>query len=453
MTKLLAIIRREYLQRVRTRLFVAATLLGPLIMFGFALVPALVFTIKAGGATRVALVDQTGKLYKRARDAIMRAPDLKDTDDEDTADDAGGKVIKDARRTPAERARVAGKAQSASYAVEQFDAAGRSLEEVRRALDARVKDDQLDAYVILPADVFVNGKADYYGRNLGDVMTISQLRNRLSSAVVEQRMFEAGIDQSRVRELSRPVALATKKSGGDGSEGGGGTFILAFVVGFFIYFTIIMYGQTIMSAVVEEKTTRVTEMLFSSVHTFTLMTGKLIGVSLVALTQYLIWTLAFAALTVYGYGVLAVSGVTLPQIAPSVFVYFLLFFLLGYFVYATLYVLIGSMVTTAQEGGQVSMPVLFMLIAGFYMAFPVIRSPNSSFAFWVSMVPFFSPITMLVRIVTETPPFWQIALSLAIGFATVMLLVWLAARIYRVGMLMYGKRASIPEVLRWVRQA
>ena len=100
-----------------------------------------------------------------------------------------------------------------------------------------------------------------------------------------------------------------------------------------------------------------------------------------------------------------------------------------------------------------AMPIIFLLVAGLYMAFPVIRSPNSSFAFWISMIPFFSPITMLVRIVSQTPPAWQIALSLVIGYSTVVLLLWLASRIYRVGMLMYGKKATIPEVLRWVRQA
>ena len=99
-----------------------------------------------------------------------------------------------------------------------------------------------------------------------------------------------------------------------------------------------------------------------------------------------------------------------------------------------------------------AMPIVFLLIAGLYMAFPVIRAPNSPFAFWVSMVPFFSPITMLVRIVSQKPPFWQIALSFSIGCATVVLLLWLAARIYRIGMLMYGKKATIPEVMRWVRQ-
>jgi ABC-2 type transport system permease protein len=143
----------------------------------------------------------------------------------------------------------------------------------------------------------------------------------------------------------------------------------------------------------------------------------------------------------------------MPNITPLIVVSFFIFFLLGFFIYATIYALIGSMVTTTQEGGQVALPVIFLIMAGYYLMFPVLRAPNSPLAFWVSMIPFFSPITMLVRIVSQTPPFWQIALSLLVGFGTVVLLVWLASRIYRIGMLMYGKRATIPEVVRWVRQA
>jgi ABC-2 type transport system permease protein len=180
------------------------------------------------------------------------------------------------------------------------------------------------------------------------------------------------------------------------------------------------------------------------------MSGKLIGVSLVALTQFAIWGVALVGLGAY----FAAKGmaVSFPRIPAGVFLYLVLFFLLGYFIYATIYALVGSMVTTAQEGGQLALPIILLLVVGFYLAFPVIRSPNSPFAFWVSLVPFFAPITMLIRIVSQTPPFWQIALSLGIGFATVALLLWLAARVYRVGMLMYGKRATIPEVLKWVRQ-
>ena len=136
-----------------------------------------------------------------------------------------------------------------------------------------------------------------------------------------------------------------------------------------------------------------------------------------------------------------------------VFVYFGVYFLMGYFIYSTVYAVVGSMVTTTQEGGQLAMPVVLMLVAGFFLSFNIIRNPNSTLAFWASMFPFFAPITMLVRIVTETPPLWQILLSLVIGFATAIGLIWLASRIYRVGMLMTGKKATIPEVMRWIRQS
>jgi ABC-2 type transport system permease protein len=181
--------------------------------------------------------------------------------------------------------------------------------------------------------------------------------------------------------------------------------------------------------------------------------GKLLGVSLVALTQLTIWGLAFLAFSLYGINLLASRGIPaqLPNVPFVFYLYFAVFFLLGYFVYATLYALVGSIVPSAQEGGQLAIPIVLLLVIGFYFFLPVSRSPDSSFSFWLSLVPFFAPITMLVRIVTQTPPFWQIALSLIIGFSTAGLLMWIAARIYRMGMLMYGKRPSIPEIVRWVR--
>jgi len=185
------------------------------------------------------------------------------------------------------------------------------------------------------------------------------------------------------------------------------------------------------------------------------MMGKLVGVSLVAVTQLAIWGTAFAAFALYGVHLLASRGLdaSIPRVPFTHYIYFGLFFLLGYFVYATIYALVGSMVTTTQEGGQLAMPIILILVVSFYLFLPVSRSPDSSFSFWVSMVPFTAPVAMLVRIVTQTPPFWQIALSLLIGFGTVVSIMWFASRIYRVGMLMYGKRASLPEALRWARQA
>jgi ABC-2 type transport system permease protein len=328
-------------------------------------------------------------------------------------------------------------------------------------LNQRIGRNQLDGYLVIPPDILRNSdsKTSYYGRNVNDVMTKEQIEQRLNRAISRQRLIDNGVQEQKLDDLSKPIDLTTfpiNEKGEQGAEDSGAGFILVFVIAFLIYITVLLYGQVVLGAVVEEKETRIAEILFSSVRSFTLMFGKLIGVSLVALTQMTIWGLAFGALSVWGISMLqhtmGSGDFSLPHLPPFFLVYFFLFFVLGYFVYATVYLLVGSMVTTTQEGGQVAMPIVFMLMGGLYMAFPVIRSPNSQFAFWISMVPFFSPITMTVRILSQTPPFWQIALSLIIGIVTVIVLLWLAARIYRVGMLMYGKKATIPEVLRWVKQ-
>ncbi|MGH9916766.1 MAG: ABC transporter permease, partial [Pyrinomonadaceae bacterium] len=337
---------------------------------------------------------------------------------------------------------------------EQAPVSGRSLDDIKAELNSRIRNGTLDLYIILRPDILEKGSADLYARNTADFAATSDLKRRIGDAVSQLRMTRAGISIDRVRELSRPITLSTTKVSERGEERDtGGGFALAFGVGFLIYITVILYGQMILGAVIEEKNTRISEILFSSVSSLQLMMGKLIGVSLVALTQYAVWGLAIAAIFLYGAATAAAAGFTLPHLPVSLAVYGALFFLVGYFIYSTFYVLVGSMVTSQQEAGQLSMPVILLLVVGFYLAFPVIKNPDSVFSFWVSMVPFFSPVTMLVRISAQTPPIWQILLSLAIGFGFAIGLVWVAARIYRIGMLMYGKRASIPEAWRWLRQS
>ncbi len=347
MKKFLAVVKREYIQRVRTKMFIFATILGPLVISLFGIVPALIFNIKAGEPVSIAIVDETGRLYQRVHDSILN--DVSELEEEVSTSDSARGIKPEPEAQPDQ-------IPSAGFELEQIPLNGRSTEEIKAELNERVRANDLDGYLIL----------------------------------------------------------------------------------------------IILGAVIEEKETRIAEILFSSLKPFTLMIGKIVGISLVALTQFGVWGLAFIVFVVLGARELSIN---IPDIAPMVYVYFGLFFLLGYFIYATIYALIGSMVTTAQEGGQLAMPIILLLVIGFYFAFPVIQSPDSSMAFWASMVPFFSPITMLVRIVALTPPFWQIALSLIIGVATVLLLLWVAARIYRTGMLMYGKRASIPEAWRWVRES
>jgi ABC-2 type transport system permease protein len=450
MRKFFAILKREYVQRLRSRMFVLITVLGPVMISLFGIAPALVLSIKAGGPVKIAVVDQTGKLYQSAYESVMDNEVQPESDE----DQINASV---ANKNASDRFQQAGEQQKGRYEVEEVRLGGRSLSEVKKELDRRVLEKDLDGYLVLPVNLLRDGRAEYFGRNTGDVFTRKFLQEALSRAVRQQRLAEANIDPRIVQELSEPVQLDALRvsATGNGVRDSGEGFALVFGAGFIMYLTILMYGQMILGAVIEEKETRIGEILFSSVKTFTLMMGKLFGVSLLALTQLAIWGLAFVAFAVYGVGVLATRGLSLhvPHIPLIHFVYFGLFFLLGYFIYSTIYALIGSMVTTAQEGGQLSMPVVLFPLIGFYLFLPVSRSPDSSFAFWVSMFPFFSPMTMLVRIVTQTPPLWQIVLSLLLGFGTVAMVTWLAARIYRVGMLMSGKKATIPEVVRWVRQA
>lgn len=460
MNKLHAVVKREYIERVRTKFFVVMTVLGPLMLVVFTIVPGLLFSIKAGGDTRIAIVDQTNgmQLSDSIRQSMLKDDREDDIDNNNSVDGAGS-----VNASTKDRMQQAGKSLTGSFFVEQIDLRGRPLDDLKRELNARIAKDELDGYLVIPPDILKNSdsKTYYYGRNVGDVITRGQIENRLNRGVRRERLIANGVKEQYIEELSKPINIVTYQVNEKGEEGvkdSGAGFVMVFVIAFLIYLTVLMYGQVVLGAIVEEKETRIAEILFSSVRSITLMIGKLIGVSLVALTQLGIWALAFALLSLWGVSALVSRGVdmgdiSVPHLPPVFFVYFFLFFVLGYFIYATIYVLVGSMVTTTQEGGQMAMPVIFLLMAGLYMAFPVIRSPNSSFAFWVSMVPFFAPITMMVRIVSQTPPFWQIALSLLIGYLTVGLLLWLASRIYRIGMLMYGKKASIPEVMRWVRQA
>jgi ABC-2 type transport system permease protein len=452
MNKLLAIIKREYLAKVRTKFFVIMTILGPLMLFVFTLVPGFLMAMQTGDDNRIAVLDQTdgAQLYEPVRRSLLKL-------EREEVKQPG--IAESVNSNTQDRVEKAGKSFTVHFHVEQVNLNGRSLDAIKPELNSRIGRNELDGYLIIPLDILSNSesKASYYGRNIGDVFTRGKIEDRLDSAVRRQRLIKHGVKDQDVDALSKSVDLATypvNEKGEEGAEDSGAGFAMVFIIAFLIYITILLYGQVVLGAIIEEKETRIAEILFSSVRPFQIMIGKLIGVSLMGLTQLLIWALAFSALAIYVVPTMVAQGksINLPRLPPFFFVYFFLFFVLGYFMYATIYALVGSMVTTSQEGGQMAMPVVFLLMAGLYLSFPVIRAPNSSFSFWVSMVPFFAPITMMVRIVSQPPPLWQIALSLAIGFATVGLLLWLASKIYRVGMLMYGKKATIPEVVRWIKQ-
>ena len=432
MNKFFTVLKREYMQRVRAKMFIVSTILLPVVMSGFGIVPAIIMTIETP-PMRVAVVDQTGRMFIPLKQALY-----------------GDAPEQEPRTDSAPRSRFA------SFVLEQVSGTNQPLDQIRAQLDQRLRARELDGYLILPPNFLNEGEVEFFNRNPGDLFSLRTLQSALNRAVREQRLIDAKVDTKTRQDLFKAVDVQGVKIGATGQErDSGGGFALVFGVGFVMYLAILMYGQIILGAVIEEKETRIAEILFSSVKPFTLMMGKLVGVSLVALTQLAIWGAALSVFALYGVNLLASRGMnaTIPAIPFSHYIYFALFFLLGYFIYATIYALVGSMVTTAQEGGQLAMPIILILVISFYLFWPVSRSPDSPFSFWVSMFPFSAPVAMLVRIVTQTPPLWQIALSLLIGFSSVLVIMWVASRVYRIGMLMYGKRASIPEAVRWARQA
>jgi ABC-2 type transport system permease protein len=440
MKKFLAVIKREYIQRVRAKMFVLSTILLPAALSLFGIVPAIIFSIQTP-PLRVAVVDQTGKMYAELKRSLES-----DSSDSNTQSENASQPRGLPRRG------------LGTFKLEEVNATSESLDDIRTDLDQRMRARELDGYLILPPDFLSTGKAEFFNRNPGDIVSLGALQSTLNRATREQRLIDAKVDNKTRQELFRPVSLeGVRVSGGSQARDPNASFALVFGVGFVMYLSILMYGQIILGAVIEEKETRIAEILFSSIKPFTLMMGKLVGVSFVALTQLAIWGLAFSVFALFGVGVgvPALRGISahIPGVPLSHYFFFALFFLLGYFIYATLYALVGSMVTTAQEGGQLAIPIILILAVSFYLFLPVSRSPDSPLAFWVSIFPFTAPVAMVVRIVTQTPPFWQIALSLLIGFGSVLVIMYAASRIYRVGMLMYGKRASIPEAIRWARQA
>src|SRR5215204_1792742 len=450
MRKFLAVVKHEYRKIVLKWAFLLGTLLFPILSAGFAVVPAIIFSIK-GEPTRIAVVDASGKITPRLKENLS-AEKI-----EERAKQSGKESLKNLTPNQEEKMKRDLAQFQDSFNFVDFDTAGRSSEQIRAELAGRIKTGELDSYLIVPENYAAeNAVYEFYSRRSGDFIVNETLKDALDNAVRSQRLADANISEDQLKNLSRKVNWEVKKVDETGAEkDDDGGFWAGFIIAFMIYLNLAIYGQTIMSAVVEEKETRIAEILFSSARPFELMMGKLVGVALAALTQFAIWVTSAAVVVAIAARYVAAAGaeLPLPSISPLAIVYFLIFFVIGFFLYASIFALIGSMVTTVQEGGQFAFLPVMLMLAGFYFSFAVIRDPNSQLSFWASVAPFVAPMTMPVRILSETPPLWQIALSILINGATIAGLIWLASRVYRIGMLMYGKRATLPEVWKWIRQS
>ena len=411
------IISREYLQRVRRKSFIITTLLVPILMIGLMVAPALIAMFSTPEAKTIAVIDDTGQIFSHLQDS-----------DEIT------------------------------------------FESYTQPLDSARADADVEAILAIGANAVdrPNQSITLYYRGAPTLSTDSYIQSQLKDAIEELRLRAYNIENLRQIldeinvDLSYPTVRIDKKE--DTGTSSMLSYFLSLLMDLMLYTFILIYGQMVMTSIIEEKNNRVLEIVVSSVKPATLMMGKVLGIGLVAITQILIWGLIISMCTIWvvpAVGASVSAGADAELIAAvgqlsdigyitSLFTYMLLFFVGGYLFYSAIYAAIGSAVDNIQDASQLStiptLPIIIALVA----SMSVMQNPGSSLAFWLSMIPFTSPMTMMSRIAFDVP-FWEIMLSLVLLYASFIGVIWIAAKIYRVGIFMYGKKPSFVEIIRWAR--
>ena len=441
MSKLKLIIAREYMSMVGRKSFIIMTILIPILMIACILLPIGIGYLNHEGSDveNVAVIDETGRYGGGIEDTdLFHFVPLR------------GDTIGNAR--------------------EFYDNAGESL----------------TAMVIIPADIdSLHQVTIYSDKTINSSLKMSLMR-QLSDTITRAHVASYGVPnlQQMIDESSVNVDVKSVKWGDDGSETETSTEIamgIGFVLAFLIYMFVLMYGAMIMNGVIEEKTNRIVEVIVSSCKPFQLMMGKIIGVALVGLTQLAIWVVVMLALSAVAGGMLGLavgdtfalgndpaaleaalaqggnadmSGIVQAILSVNylqIFTSFVFYFIGGYLLYAALFAAFGSAVDQAADASQFTTPIIIIMIIALYAGMACIENPNGPMAFWCSMIPFTSPIVMMVRLPYDVP-LWQLALSILLLFATAALMVWVAARIYRTGILLYGKKTSYRDIFSWLKR-
>jgi ABC-2 type transport system permease protein len=438
MRKVFAVIRREFVERVRTRVFIISTLLFPVFIATMFVLPAWLMRRDTGSKVIVIVDGSTTAFGQQVERSLAGAQ------------------------------RGAGPDAAPRYVVSRIPARGREIA-VRDSLipmtgikNAASTDGAVDGILIVNDSALVSGRLQYYGGNVGSPDDMRDLREAVRPAVITQRLEILGVEPASVMRSVQGIALATTKvaNGKLTAESGEATFFLAYGMGMILYISLLIFGTQVMNSIVEEKNNRIVEILSSSLTPFQMMLGKIVGVGSVALLQIGIWagtatfissnqTRIFGAL-----GAGAGSGpmpFSLPKMNLDLLIVFLLFFALGFLIFAALYAAVGAMVNTTQEAGQAQFPVMMFVLAGFFSVFLLIKEPNGTAAQVLSYVPLLSPFVVPMRYSISPLPWPELLGSIAATVAGLFAVVWVASRIYRVGILMYGKRATFREVARWVR--
>jgi ABC-2 type transport system permease protein len=418
--KLFKVAKREYLDRVRKRSFLIATVLGPVLMAGWILVPGLLMKNAPEGRAALAVVDLTGSLYAGFETSLG-----------DTLPD-GSKM----------------------FVLRNVPATENQLDGVKKELSSEIAEGAIEGYLVIPSDMVEKGTATYFGKKVSNIKTLERIENALNETVVAKRLAVQGLEYSKVTEMLKHVNVSTVQvlKGGEKKSGGfEQTYMTSIVFIMILYMTILLWGIAVQRSIIEEKNNRVIEVLLSSLKPFDLMAGKIVGVGAVGLTQYAIW--GIFAVGISSYALASGQFAQFVSFEPVTIAFFVLFFVLGFLFYSTMFAGIGAICNTDQEAQQLQTPISMCLMVTFLIPLAVMQNPDGTFSTVLSLIPFFAPILMFMRINILMPPAWQIALSVAIMLASIYIAGVLSAKIFRVGILMYGKRPDLREVFKWLRRA
>ncbi len=411
------IVAREYLERVKRKSFIISTILMPLFMVAMMALPTVLMVMSGPEECRIGVIDDSGKIAQTLQ---------------------GGDEISFTTITD-----------------QSFDQAKESSE--------------FDAFLVIGPDVVANPNASitFYTQGAPSIQTEQFVSSQIENTIETIRINNSGVENLRDIMKSVKVDVEMKTFRLDKEEETETSSMLSYGMGFMatfiLYMFIMLYGNMVMNSIIEEKNNRVLELVVTSVNPTWLMMGKIIGVGLVAVTQMLVWAviimigsgwvlpmLTSMAAGADGSMMAAMSQLTDLTFMGQYLLYLILFLIGGYFFYASIYAAIGSAVDNLQDASQLQTVAILPIILAFVISMTVVNDPNSSLAMWTSFIPFTSPMVMMARM-----PFgidgWQMAVSLVLLYAGFVGMVWVAAKVYRVGIFMYGKKPTFSDLIRWIR--
>ncbi|MCX6148054.1 MAG: ABC transporter permease [Candidatus Kapabacteria bacterium] len=440
-SKLWTIISHEYLKRIKTKGFLIGTLLGPFSLVLFFGIIVLVSMSFDDSSRKLMIIDRTNSIGKEL-------------------------IAK----------------ENSKYTLSDKD---------EKTLKSEILKDKIDGYVLIPEDILEKGEVNVYTKGGGGIGYVVEFERNIEKIVRYKRLNKFGADEKVIKLVEEGVKVKTQKVNEEGKIEKDNTASLSFVgyiLGFAIYILTFIYGSFVSRGVIEEKVNRISEIIASSVRPFEMMFGKVVGIGFVGLTQVLFWILIVSSLFYFSIPIIKMvdGNINAEQIAkmntmmqsspsggmmgkqmsspqavelmnniPSISIWigigFVFYFLAGYFMYATLFAAVGSAVDTEQDAAQLQLPITMPIILTIMLIPHIMSNPDSSLSVFLSLFPFSSPITMVVRIAATTVPLYQVALSIlfiVIGFLGSL---WFASKVYRIGILMTGKKPSFKDLIKWAR--